>query len=127
MILIPISGTAALLTSVLLFGVFEFVGNFDWNKATLEKEYMASVLLLTEARPMPSNAFSTFSESLALVLKCSMLGYLARKVFTCSSVTCLSASLSILLPRITKGNFYGSLGAPWLMNSSFQVSKFWKL
>jgi hypothetical protein len=76
---------------------------------------------------MPSKAFYTPIESFALVEKCTMLGCFARNVFTCYSVTCRSASLSILLPSTTNGNFSGSFGAPWLMNSSFHVSKFWKL
>jgi hypothetical protein len=75
-----------------------------------------------EARAIFSKAVSTPCLFLALVVRCLILGCFSRNSVTLDSSTSRSSSRSILLPTRMKGNFSGSLGAPWLRNSVIQDS-----
>lgn len=117
--------TNASATSLLLFVglVPQFArGHFHWDESTSISSYISSCLFSTDARAIFSNAVSTPCLFLALEVKCLIFGCLARNSWTATSSTSLSYYLSILFPIKMKGNFSGSLGAPWLRNSVIQVS-----
>lgn len=105
------------------FFVLQLIGwHFDWNKSTYHLHYISSCLFYTEARAIFSNAASTPSLFLALVVKCFILGCFDKNSWMEESYTSRSSSRSILLPIRIKGNFSGSLGAPWFKNSVIHVS-----
>ncbi len=84
--------------------------------------YIGSCLFRIEAKAISSNAVSTPSLFLAEVFMCLILGCFSKNSFMLSYSTSLSSSLSTLLPSSMKGNFSGSLGAPWFRNSVIQLS-----
>lgn len=75
----------------------------------------------TEARAIFSKAASTPSLFLALVVMCLIFGCFVRNSCTEDSSTSRSSCRSTLFPTKMKGNFSGSLGAPWLRNSVIQL------
>ena len=113
--------TASLLLLVSLIPQFAR-GNFHGDESTSISSYISSCLFSTEASAIFSKAVSTPCLFFALEVKCLIFGCLAKNSWTATSSTSLSYYLSILFPIKMKGNFSGSLGAPWLRNSVIQVS-----